>query len=241
MTRLHWKIILKWVHLMKEVDTKNPGFFLWTEGVIKDHWINVLISLIKHKCQRLYEEHTARTGEGNNPIHPAQQIRQRREQQFEGVDEYNCTVDPRTRWRFYPSHSQGHLSRPAPSSSSTIESTITIGSRIKVGILGEPHLGLNSKLFFPVQAVISLARNIISWQSTASVSVYTCRTPHCNMHSHCTPLRTIITRVTLGSSHQVLCLAKHSHFISAGPCPMLWRTLHQALALRPLLIWFLVP
>ena len=48
----------------------------------------------KHKCKRLHEEHTARTGEGNIPIHPAQQIRQRRDQQFEGLDEHNYTVDP---------------------------------------------------------------------------------------------------------------------------------------------------
>ena len=39
----------------------------------------------KHKYKRLYEEHTARTSEGN---------RQRRDQQFEGLDESNYTVDP---------------------------------------------------------------------------------------------------------------------------------------------------
>ena len=35
------------------------------------------------KCKRLYDEYVERTGEGNRPIPPAQQIRQRREQQFE--------------------------------------------------------------------------------------------------------------------------------------------------------------
>ena len=55
-----------------------------------------------HKCKRLYDEYTERTGEGNKPIPPAQQMRQRREQQFEGLDEYNYTVDPRTGWRFSP-------------------------------------------------------------------------------------------------------------------------------------------
>ena len=35
------------------------------------------------KCKRLYDEDVERTGEGNRPIPPAQQIRQRREQQFE--------------------------------------------------------------------------------------------------------------------------------------------------------------
>ena len=37
----------------------------------------------KQKCKRLYGEYVERTGEGIRPIPPAQQIRQRREQQFE--------------------------------------------------------------------------------------------------------------------------------------------------------------
>ena len=52
----------------------------------------------KQKCIRLYNEHAERTGEANSPIHPS-----RHDQQYEGLDEYNYTVDPRTRWRFYPS------------------------------------------------------------------------------------------------------------------------------------------
>ena len=49
-----------------------------------------------------------------------------------------------------------------------IGSSTTIGNRIKVGILGEPHPGLNS-LFLP-----------------ASVDRYTCHTPHFLMHRRCT-------------------------------------------------------
>ena len=45
-------------------------------------------------------------------MHPAQQTRQRRNQQFEGFDERKYTVDPRTGWNIHPS------TRPTTSSSS---------------------------------------------------------------------------------------------------------------------------
>ena len=64
-------------------------------------------------------------------------------------------------------------------------SSTTIGSRIKAGILGEPRPGPNSK-FFLFTDVISLAENVISWQSTGGADRYTCRTPHFLMHSRCT-------------------------------------------------------
>ena len=65
-----------------------------------------------------------------------------------------------------------------------IGSSMTIRSRMKVGILGEPHRGLNS-LFFLFRDVISLAGNfLIPWQSTGSADRYTCRTPHFHMHRH---------------------------------------------------------
>ena len=60
------------------------------------------------------------------------------------------------------------------------ENSTTIGSRPKVGILGDPHLGLNSS-DFSVQRCFFACR-----QSTRCVDRYTCRTPHFHMHSHCT-------------------------------------------------------
>ena len=66
----------------------------------------------KQKFIRPSDEHVERTGAGNSRIHPAQQIRQLSDQQFEGLDEYSYTVDPRTGWRFYFS------TRPTISSSS---------------------------------------------------------------------------------------------------------------------------
>ena len=103
-----------WLQLKKEVGTRNPGKFLWTEKLFKDQWTSALIFIeAKHKCKRLHDEYTATTGEGNKPIPPAQQIRQRRARQYEGLDEYNFRVGPRTGWRFYPS------STTTPSSSSS--------------------------------------------------------------------------------------------------------------------------
>ena len=71
------------------------------------------------EMKRLHDEHVKETSEGNTHIHPVQRSRQPRHQQFEGL-EYIYQVDAQTRWRTYPSKSQGNLSRnPTDSSSST--------------------------------------------------------------------------------------------------------------------------
>ena len=59
------------------------------------------------------------TSEGNTPIPPQQRTRQRRNQQFEGLEEYNFQVDSRTGWRTYPLKSHGNLRHPASSASSS--------------------------------------------------------------------------------------------------------------------------
>ena len=61
----------------------------------------------KQPCQRLYDEHTAITGDGNPP---AQQVGQRLGQQFEGLEEYDYRLEPRTGRRFYPSSRTTHSS-----------------------------------------------------------------------------------------------------------------------------------
>ena len=75
----------------------------------------------KRELKRLHDEHVKETSEGNTPIHPKQRTRQRRTQQFEGLEEHNYQVDPRTGWRSCPSKSQGNLRHPTSSSSSTQE------------------------------------------------------------------------------------------------------------------------
>ena len=48
----------------------------------------------KRESKRLHDEHLARTQEEYRAILRSQQVRQRKEQQFEGVEEYDCAVDP---------------------------------------------------------------------------------------------------------------------------------------------------
>ena len=71
--------------------------------------MNVLILLKQNKIlKRLHDEYVKETSEGNTPIHPTQRTRQRRDQQFEGLEEYDYQVDPQTGWRTYPSRSRGN-------------------------------------------------------------------------------------------------------------------------------------
>ena len=73
----------------------------------------------KRELKRLHDEHVKETSEGSTPIHPIQRTRQRRNQQFEGLEEDDYQVDLRTGWRSCPSKSEGNLSRnPTRSSSS---------------------------------------------------------------------------------------------------------------------------
>ena len=50
-------------------------------------------------CKRLYLEYTAITGSVNKPIPPEQQVRQTRDQQFEGLEEHDYRVGASTGWQ----------------------------------------------------------------------------------------------------------------------------------------------
>ena len=79
----------------------------------------------------LFDEHTERTGEGNTPIPSGQEFRQRRDQQFGGLEEYDYQIDPTTGWRYYLS------SRTTHSSSSSYGNQAVIGSQLGAGIRGK--------------------------------------------------------------------------------------------------------
>ena len=87
----------------------------------------------------------AMTQQEKRTIPRSQQVRQRKEQAFEGIEENEYAVDPRTGWRFYK-QAQGKLSPSSPSSSSTKIGNATVG-RQEVGILGILH-GLTIREFF---------------------------------------------------------------------------------------------
>ena len=54
----------------------------------------------KRECKRLHDEHMARTQQDYRTIPRSQQVRQRKGQAFEGLEEYDYAVDPQTGWRF---------------------------------------------------------------------------------------------------------------------------------------------
>ena len=71
---------------------------------------------VKRECKRLPDEHLARTQQDYRTIPRSKQVRQRKGQAFEGIEQYDDAVDPQTCWRFYP-ESRGDL--PTASSSSS--------------------------------------------------------------------------------------------------------------------------
>ena len=70
----------------------------------------------KRECKRLHDEYLAKTQENYRPIHRNQQVRQRKEQQFESGEDFDYVVDPKTGWRFFQ-ESRGNLQTDSSSSS----------------------------------------------------------------------------------------------------------------------------
>ena len=85
----------------------------------------------KRECKWMHEKHVDKTRQEYRPILRDQQSRQRRGQAFEGIDEHDYWVDPRTGWRFFNSESQ-ETRRLRPRQQIGI---LTVGRR-EVGILG---------------------------------------------------------------------------------------------------------
>ena len=88
----------------------------------------------KHTYRQLYKDHVECIGEGNNSIHPADQTRQSHRQRFKGFEEYNYMVHLELDGNIIFQQARLH-----PHIGST-----TIGSRIKVWIIGDLQPGLNS-------------------------------------------------------------------------------------------------
>ena len=118
-----------------------------------------------------------------------------------------------TIWTNPESNRRNTLGKPI----TIVATSITIGSRIKVGIFGEPHPGLN------------FLKNIFLLSNRRSaVDRYTFRTPHFLMHSRCTdcsPVCTVISRTRVAQDwstsffpHKTLHpLRAMSHFLQ-HPC-----------------------
>ena len=98
----------------------------------------------KQEMKRLHDEHVKETSEGSTPIHTVQRSRQRRSQQFEGLENMiiksilekdGSLILQRYGETCGIEHLRLHLT-----GSSTM-----IGSQTKVGILGDPHPGVICK------------------------------------------------------------------------------------------------
>ena len=88
----------------KEVGTRKRGNFHWMQKVDGDHWISAgTVKEAKQTCKILYHEYTAITGSGNKSIPPEQQVRQRRDQLFEGLHEDDYRPEASKGWRYFPS------------------------------------------------------------------------------------------------------------------------------------------
>ena len=101
----------------------------------------------------------------------------------------------------------------------------TTGSRIKVGIVGDPHPGLNSSFFFFVQRCFSLAGKFeFPGNRREVLDRYTYRTPHFHMHSHCTVQTTCVPWLMgLEGSTRIVC---HKHSLIHASCFTLGFTVH---------------
>ena len=92
------------------------------------------------------------------------------------------------------------------------------GSHIDAGIRGKHHPGLNSNFSSLFRDVISLAGNLISWQSTGGVDRHTYRAPHFLMHSCCTDLFLLVVRVYNHTLTPCTCMAQVTkHIVCVSP------------------------
>ena len=102
----------------------------WKKNQNSKHWILTLnaegpqpplnqrpdFARAKRECKRVHDEDPSRTQEEYRTFFRSQEIRQRNGQQFEGNEEYDNAVDPKTGWRFYTG-SLGNLQKTSSSSS----------------------------------------------------------------------------------------------------------------------------
>ena len=77
-------------------------------------------SQAKRECKRLHDEHLARTQQEYRAILRSQQKRKRKGQHFEGNEEYDNAVDPKTSWVFYK-QSRGNLQTTSSGSRANLQ------------------------------------------------------------------------------------------------------------------------
>ena len=101
-TELPWKSFIRgrrnWGNSkLRTLDSKIESG--WCSAAVKSTTHD--FAQAKRECKRLHDEKKARAQQEYRTIPRSQQVRQGKEQTFEGIAEYDYAVDPRTGWRFY--------------------------------------------------------------------------------------------------------------------------------------------
>ena len=103
MIDLPWRSISKSQQELREFKTRSIGFSLQTQKDFSNHSSINDLTLLKRKENA--NDCTTSTWQGpsktTEPSPRCQQARQRKEQQSEGIEEFDYAVDPKTGWRFY--------------------------------------------------------------------------------------------------------------------------------------------
>ena len=98
MTNLHWKTTPKLLQEMKELETRKINWVLSLDNEGVQGPLNQRTDFVeaKRELKRLHDEHVKETSEGSTPIHPVQRTRQRRNPQFDGLEECDYQIDAQT-------------------------------------------------------------------------------------------------------------------------------------------------
>ena len=178
----------------------------------------------KREMKRLHDEHVQETSEGNTPIHPVQRSRQRRSHQFERLENIIIKSMPKQDGEpILRSHAETcrgiqHIRPRQISGSNTM-----IGSRTKVGSLGDPHPGLNSSDFLLQRCFFFTCRKVNSLAIGGGCRRI--RLPHATF-SHVKSLHRIHSTDDMCTmAEDKLCAAKHTFIHESLVHPLLHATL----------------
>ena len=140
MTQSHW-------NGKKEVGTENLGKIectRYSRSIESAQWLDRSEAKMQNTVWRTYSNHR----KWKQPITPEQQVRQRIDQQFEGLEEDDSRLEASTGWRYYPFFQDDAF---------IFVSTMATKQRLEVNseLDRGKHPGLNSKFFLLICSEMS--------------------------------------------------------------------------------------
>ena len=149
MTNLHWKITPKVQRVRKEIELRKVGFSSWIKKVLKDQWIKDVISLKQNEkwkdCMMNMRKRFQKE------IHPFILFNDQDSEDTNNVKGLKNII-----FMSMPKQDGGLALRNHRATCRRIQhicprqlsgNSTTIGSRRKVGLIGDPHPGLNNSVF----------------------------------------------------------------------------------------------